>query len=355
MNKLPAILVLLAVLASPIVTMASEQGQAENILDRYLHATGGLKEIRQVENISVTARIDAFDYEYSMHLLDDGRFCIEAPDQTTVYDGEDYWQTFHGVVQSLEGEALDGYRDISLTRVFFHNFLDDEGQMVDLAYEGQKVQRGQTYDLLTYDTADGEHQEHYLNAETGLVDKMIELVPDPDLRELKNVYTYSNYQDVGPLKVPTLFQAKCLTNGEDLQPLTQMSDFRVNENPDPSLFKKPQRSAPEVGREGDALLGQVMAFSRGRSLITNITAEDLAPLNPADGDTLIAKVQGRETRLLYMEVIEDFGVIGPGDYLATFNRTPALWLVKAYVGMATDDSTYVEGVGVHLTKSSKTN
>ena len=354
MNKLPTILVMLAVLASPIVTMASEQGQAENVLDRYLHAIGGLEVIRQVESISATARIDAFDYEYLMHLLDDGRFCIEAPDRTTVYDGENYWQTFHGVVQTLEGDALDGYRDMSLTRVFFHNFLDAEGQVAKLVYEGQKVQRGQTYDLLTNDAADGKHREHFVNVETGLVDKMIELVPDPDLRELKNVYTYSNYQDVGQLKLPTLFQAKCLTNGEDVQPLTQLSDFKVNADPDPSLFKKPERSAPVVGREDDWLLGQVMALSRGRSLITNITAEDLAPLNATDGDTLIAKVQGRETRLQYLEAIDDFGNISSGDYLATFNQTPALWLVKAYVGMGSDDSTYVEGVEVRLTRSAKT-
>jgi hypothetical protein len=63
---------------------------------------------------------------------------------------------------------------------------------------------------------------------------------------------------------------------------------------------------------------------------------------------LQATVRGRTQQLLYQARIEDFGSVGSGDYLATFNNTPLLWLVKAYVGYVSDDSTYAVGDEVQL-------
>ena len=139
--------------------------------------------------------------------------------------------------------------------------------------------------------------------------------------------------------------------------------MRVNEPVDEALFRKPEATAPQAQHQGLAvagaeasedppapmhnILGEVLALSGGGSLITNITHRDLEQMGVADSATVVALVRGRETRLLF-QAEPDFAAVSPGDYLATFNGTPALWLVKAFQGMRSDDSTYAAGDPVRL-------
>ena len=148
--------------------------------------------------------------------------------------------------------------------------------------------------------------------------------------------------------LPTLVQAQCLTNGEAVQPLTRFSDFRINADPDPSLFDRPASAAPPATLQGESIAGEVLAISGGGSLITNISEREIDELGVAPGDWVAAEVKGHTAELIFAPVLDGFGEIEPGDYLATFNRTPALWLVKAYVGMTSDDSTYAAGDAVRL-------
>jgi hypothetical protein len=345
------ILMTLVSLAAP--ASASDEARVAEVLNKFFEASGGLEQVKNLQSVSVTANTEAYDYQYSMHLLADGRYRVEAPDRTTVYDGQDYWQLFYGVVHKLTGDDLARYEDISLDQVFLHGFLDAEDDPAAFEYVGQKETRGQTHELLAETTPEGEKRTFYLNTETGLLDKMVELVPDEDLRELKNIYNFMDYQDVGGLILPTRFQGLCVTNGEETQPLTRLSDIKVNEEPDDALFVKPESEVPPPELTEGRLHGQVVGISRGGSLITNITRDDLAKLDPPDGATLVAEVREHETHLEYMADIESFGDIGRGDYLATFNRSPTLWLVKAYLGMTSDDSTYAAGDKVRLAVSAK--
>lgn len=345
---------LAALVGLPTLAWAPSNDQAARVLNRFFQASGGLEQLQNLQSVSVNAGIEAYDYQYTMHLLADGRFRIEAPDRTTVYDGRDYWQSFHGVVQELTGDALDDYREISLGEVFFHGFLDAEGNAARLEYVDRETARGLTYELLAGTSPDGDKRTFYLNTATGLLDKIVELTPDPDLRELKNIYTFTDYQDVGGLVLPTTFQALCITNGESVQPLTQFTDFKLNERPDEGLFIKPESTAPAASLINGALSAQVVSLSGRGSLITNITTDDLAKLGASDGAILVAELRGHEIHLAYMAEIQGATEIRSGDYLATFNRTPTLWLVKAYLGMTSDDSTYAAGDKIRLTVSAET-
>ncbi len=352
--KQPSVIsVLLLLVATLGLATASDQDQAAQVLSHFFEASGGLEKVRGTQSISATASFEAYPYPYTMHLLADGRFRVEAPDRTTVFDGEKYWQSFHGVVQELTGSDIDRYRDLGLREDIFHGFIDAAGNPARIEYGGQETKRGQVYDLLSRTTSEGNRRTYYVNATTGLVDKMVELAPDPDFRELKTVFTYADYEDFGGLRLPTLFQAQCLTNGEQPQPLTRFEDIEVNARLDPALFAKPESEAPAASLSGGALSGEVLAISGGGSLITNITAGDLNGLGASDGTTLLAEVRGREQQLSFMNDLEAFGDIGPGDYLATFNGTPTLWLVKAYQGYISDDSTYAAGDRVRLTVSAQ--
>lgn len=337
------------VLYSPREHYYPPRNPATEALERFFAASGGLEQMRDLQSISCTATIESFSYVYEMHMLADGRFRVEAPDRTTVHDGREYWQSFYGLVHALTGDERERYEEISLGEVFLHGFLDRRGRVARLEYAGQESKRGQTWDVLTRTEADGDQKTFYLNVETGFLDKMIVVTPDPDLRELKTVYTMADYQDAGGWILPTRFQGQCLTNGEGVQPLTRFTNYRINTDVDPALFIRPASAAPPVTLQGDALHAQVLAISGGGSLITNVTDREVETLGAQAGDVLVAQVRGHEAQLAYMPVLESFAEIESGDYLATFNRTPALWLVKAYVGMTSDDSTYAAGDAVRLT------
>ena len=174
--KKPSVIsVLLLLVATLGLATASEQDEAAQVLNHFFEASGGLEKVRGTQSISATASFEAYAYQYTMHLLADGRFRVEAPDRTTVFDGEKYWQSFHGVVQELTGSDIDRYRDLGLREDIFHGFIDAAGNPARIEYGGQETKRGQVYDLLSRMTAEGNRRTYYVNAATGLVDRMVEL------------------------------------------------------------------------------------------------------------------------------------------------------------------------------------
>lgn len=319
--------------------------QVTRVLGRFCEASGGRERLAKLASVSVTARIEAIDYQYALHLLADGRFRNEAQDRTTVYDGQKYWQVYYGLVQEATGEELARLQEVSLNEVFLHGLMDAAGRPAQLEYAGSETRRGNAYELLTATRPDGRKRTFYFDAATGLLTKIVELVPDPDLRELKKIYTLAEYQDCGGLQLPTAFQILCVTNGDEIQPLTRFTDIRVNQPVDEQLYARPVSAVPPVELVEGSLVGQVVGVSGRGSLITSITPPDLARLNVANRAMLIADVRGRQTRHLFAE---DMQGVASGDYVATFNNSPALWLVKAYVGM-TSDQSYEVGDQVRLT------
>jgi hypothetical protein len=332
----------------PTLATAQPQDEVARVLDRFITASGGLERLRGLQSLAADAEREVYGGTFSIRLLADGRFRFETPDRAVVFDGRDYWLSYRGLVQPLAGEELEPYRHIGLQEQLLHGLLDASGQAAGLTYAGQERAHGQLCDVLAGASPEGHPRRYRFNVATGLLESIVETVPDPDLRELKNVYTFADYQPAGEVFLPTRTQAQCLTNGNEIEPLTRFTSMRVDEPVDAALLRRPEATAPPVTRKGDALIGEVLALSGGGSLITNITRADLEALGVADSTALLALVRGHETRLSY-RVNPDFAAIAPGAYLAMFNATPALWLVKAYQGMRSDDSTYAAGDVVRLT------
>ncbi len=337
-----------AVTSAPAATAAPDQ--VARVLDRFCEASGGRERLTNLASISVTARIDAMDYQYALHLLADGRFRNEARDRTTVYDGQKYWQVYYGLVHEAMGDDLARLKEVSLNEVFLHGLIDAAGRPAQLEYAGSEARRGKTYELLTTARPDGRKRTFYFDGETGLLSKIVELVPDPDVRELMRIYTISDYQDCGGLTLPTTFQIMCVTTGEEIQPRTHFTDIRVNQPVDEQLYARPASALPPVELTAGWLVGQIVGISGRGSLITSIAGPDLARLNVTNRAVLIAEIRGRQTRHLYTD---DLQGVASGDYVATFNSSPALWLVKAYVGM-TSDQSYEVGDQVRLTVAEDT-
>jgi hypothetical protein len=343
LKRIPWLLIGLACCWAPAVTAAPDP--VARVLDRFCEASGGRERLAKLASVSVTARIDAMDSQYALHMLADGRFRNEGRERTTVFDGQKYWQVYYGLVQEVTGEYLARVREVSLNEVFLHGLFDAAGRPAKLEYTGSETRRGKTHELLAATLPDGRKRTFYFDGTTGLLSKIVELVPDPDLRELKKIYTVAEYQDCGGLQLPTAFQILCVTTGDEIQPLTRFTDIRVNQPVDERLYARPESTVPPAELAEGWLIGQVVGVSGRGSLITSFTQPDLARLNAADQAVLIAEVRGRQTRHMFTA---DMQGVSSGEYVATFNNSPLLWLVKAYVGM-TSDQSYAVGDQVRLT------
>jgi len=348
-TKLAGLALAAALAVAGFYAPARAQGAGAPALERFLEASGGLARIRALESVAFTATGEAYGRSSAMELLADGRMRIESTDGAVVFDGTRYWRTFHGLVQPLTEEQSEPYRDQGLWPFLFHGLLQPGGEPAGGEPAGRETSRGRVHERLIVRAPDGATRTYYFDVETGLLDRMVELLPDPDLRERKNVYTFGEYEEIGGLRLPTRLQGQCVTNNLEIMPLTRLSDLHVDPPLDRGRFDRPAATAPAAVLDGEALDGVVLGLSGGGSLITNITAEDLGRIEAAEGAVLLASVKGRDLEFPFRAAIEDFSAVGRGDYLATFNGTPALWLVKAYVGMRSDDSTYAAGDRVRVT------
>jgi len=339
-------------MALGLYAVTAEADPAADVLSRYYEASGGLEQLNGVQGLSFTAQLEAYEYEYTVHLDADGRFRIDRPDRITVFDGEKYWETSYGLVDEMPEDQTEDYRRYSLRETFFHGLIGEDGKPSQVEYGGKETKHGVTYELLTTKTADGEKRTHYFNAETGLVDKMIEVVPDEEYRELKNIYSYSNYAQVGSINLFTRSEATCVTNGEDILPASNFANMQVMETFEDNLFSRPATDVPAATFADGTLTGEVIGLSGRGSLITNISRTDFNKLGVENGSTIIAVVKDRETHHVYYTDLGNAPDIGYGDYFAIFSNGPALWLVKAYVGM-TSDHDFAIGDNVRVMKGSE--
>lgn len=326
----------------------ASQEAARAVLDRYLEASGGIEAIRALQSVALTAQVEAYGQQSRLEMLADGRWRIEGQGGAVIFDGTRHWRTFHGLAQPLTAEEAEPFGENSLWQICFHGLLGPGAEPPALEDGGRETSRGQIYERLVSRSPEGIERTYYFSAATGLLEKLIERIPDADLRERKNVHTFGEYQEFGSLRLATRLQGQCLTNNLEIQPLTRLTELEIDGALDAARFTQPVQTAPAVTMEGAVLHGQVLALSGGGSLITNFMAGDLGRIGVVEGSTLFAGVKERELSLPFHSGIEAFTGIGRGDYLATFNGTPALWLVKAYVGMRSDDSTYAAGDPVRL-------
>ena len=326
----------------PAIPARGQEDDAARVLSRFFDEVGGMEELAAIEKLSVKVRLDAYDYEYTTSLGKDGCFRIEADNITTTFDGSKYWRSFHGLTDPLTPEEAEEYRNYSLDETVLLGLLGQDGRPTPLDYAGKEEKHGTSYEVLATSLEDGREKTYYFNTDTGMLDKMVELADDPELRRVKNIYYFSEYTDVGEVKLVSRTEAVCITSGQNIQPLSNLTDFKVNQPPDDGLFTKPPRTAPQAVFQAGTLTGKIIGFSGRGSAIANITKSDMGKLGVEDGAMLTVRINDHETTHRYIEDIRSAQNLGPGDFVAAFNNTPALWLVKAYVGM-TGETTMAEG------------
>ena len=76
-------------------------------------------------------------------------------------------------------------------------------------------------------------------------------------------------------------------------------------------------------------------------MITNITSAVFTSLAVKNGEKVKVTIQDKVTIHTYFDDINT-APVGRGDYVVVFNETPALWIVKAYIGIK-NELTVSEG------------
>jgi hypothetical protein len=335
LRRVAAVVLVLLMVGLPGAALAGAEDPVEQVLTRYFAACGGLERLKAVTGLTLRAQAEAFEYAYTVTVCADGRMRLEDPSGLTICDGHDYWRTFYGLAVPATPEEVTRAKQITLADFLFHGLFGPDGQPVSLTYKGKETKHGQTYEILS-NVQDGRERKFYFNAMSGLLDKIVELVPDQELRELVNVYQFGNYLEVGGIKLPGRAEALSVTTGDQLLPGVRYSDLALNTCGDAAQFAKPQSQIPPVIVDGGVLTAQVIGVSGRGSLVTNVTVPDLQKLALADGVTVVATLKDKTFRLRYVADIQAATDVASGDYLATFNGTPALWLVKAFVGLTSE-------------------
>lgn len=340
MRKILFTMIFTVFMLFPLLLWAGDDTtQATKVLMKYFKKCGGIEKIKSIKNVTLTSQLEAYQYASTYTLSADGKFRIEEPNRIIIFDGQDYWQTFFGMVDRVGDDQIENYQQVSLYNILFVGLLDQEGKPIEAEYVGKEEQHGHKYEVIKTVTADGRDRTYYFNRKNGFLEKMIELVEDPDYFQLKNISRFSNYENHGDVKIFTSSETICVTNGNNIRPAMNFTNIKMNQDLEESLFTKPEHSVPNATI---AITGEIIGFSNYGSAILNITDDLFQKLDPQNGSLFTVKIKDNENVYRYIEDITSALDIENGEYILVFNNTPALWAVKAYVGLRNE----LEGVEV---------
>lgn len=313
--------------------VCAEDDVATTTIAKYFKAIGGIENIMKIKTLSAVSAIEAFGISQKVIVHHDGRFRTEQENAVTLFDGKDYWQTYCGLLDTIP-EEQQAQQHVSLYGTFYNDLIDSKGTMAKLTFLEEISKRGEQFTVLVQENSATKIKRHfYFNNKTGYLDKITEFVPDEEYRERKNVYTFKNYETFGEFSFPTFTESLCLTTNQQIQFPTTYSQFVVNGTIDEKTFVKPTSAVAAALLKDGVIHGEIIGFSQRLSFITNITQDIVNEAKVSDGDILVLTFNDETIEFPYFVDLNNATNIGQGDYLAAFNNTPALWLVKAYVGM----------------------
>ncbi|MCD4654084.1 hypothetical protein K8T06_09120 [bacterium] len=317
-----------------IVSISSSvyAGEAQQVVERFLEASGGLDKLLQVKTFLFEAEISAFNYSYSVIFGFGNSYLLVDSNQKAGFDGSDYWVDYKGLVETMPETQKEVYEDLNFYRYFLFGLIGDDGQPVELIYSRKKDKLGKTYHVLKSLIDVKPVRTYFFDSETGLLDKIVEVIEQQDNGEIQQIIRYSDYKKIGELTLFTVFESNDLSNGRALQPRTDVRNMEINPEFESTKFARPAtRTSPAIISEG-VIQAMILEISDYGSIITNVTS---SVLDRARADNYEVTIKDSVSKHRFYEDIRQAN-IGSGDYVLVFNNTPVLWVVKVNVGMTSD-------------------
>lgn len=338
------------ILVSGVWAADSVEHDAGKVIARYFDALGGMDKILAVNTVTATARMDAFDFQYDLFLLADGRFKTVEDKRSTGFDGKMYWQDNYGMVEPLDEAAIERYKDSTLRGIFFQDLIDPAGTVKSLKFLKEETKHGKSWMILSDLDENGFGKLYFFNSENGLLEKIVNIVDSEDVGMEKTVEMYSNYTQIGNVKLFMNMEITSIADGRRIIPPLEFKDIKINEITDLKIFDKPVSTVEKASVTDGVASCKIIGVSGRGSLIVNVTKDVLDAITVKNGEAFDAVIKEKTFRITYYDDIADAASLESGDQLALFNDTPTLWLVKAYVGF-TSEGEFVTGDTVTIKKA----
>lgn len=307
--------------------------EADQVLNRFFDVSGGAAQLTQVNALSFESNLAAWDISVSIAHGDNGEFLIKERDQVSGFDGkDDYWSEFHGMVSSMAEEQRSRFQEYTFLQFFFHDLLKSDGTVRSLDYIELSEQHGKKYHVLKDQKDDGTARKLYFNVETGFLDKMVETASHPALGQVQQISLLSNYRRTGDVTLFGSIEVSDLNSGQTLQPKTDIVDLQLNPGFASDYFRRPESSRKPAVVESGAIKAEVIHLSGRGSLIVNVAPDLLRNPNIESSHYKVTINDYEDTFTFYADLRN--ANVQRGERIAAFNETPALWLVKAYEGLA---------------------
>ncbi len=326
------------------------EGDAGKVVTRYFDALGGLDKLLAVESLTATARMDAFNFQYDLTLHADGRFKMVEDNKTTGFDGKIYWQENYGLVADLDESVVERYEDNTLRGIFTQGLIDPAGKVKSLDFVRQETKHGKSWMILS-DLDENEFGKlYFFNGDNGLLEKVVNIIDSEDVGMEKTVEMYGSYTAAGDIKLFMSMEITSISDGRRIIPPLVFTDVKLNSITDPKVFDKPVPTIEKATVTKGMIQGKVLGVSGRGSLIINVTQDVLDTIKIQSGMEFDAEIKGKTFRFKHLDSINDAASLGSGDLISLFNDTPALWLVKAYVGL-TGEGEFAVGDTVTIKKA----
>jgi outer membrane lipoprotein-sorting protein len=232
--------VLIAVtLAAP--SFAAPQGSVDEIVAKTLKAKGGVEALRGTNTVRMRGKLNppGVPQDVMVEMLAKRpnlvRREMKMGEMTVLsgYDGSNVWvKKGEDAAQNLTGPQAD---QVKQQLEFDSVFLDYKAQGHTIALVGQETLNGKPVHHVKVTRKDGQVQEYYLDAATGLETRMAMDVEQSGIK-LKAETEFSDYREVAGRMVP--FKMKNFTNGTPAGEIT-FEQIEFNVPIDDAQFRAP--------------------------------------------------------------------------------------------------------------------
>lgn len=239
-----------------LVTSAANAQTVEEIIDKSLKAQGGrdalvgLKAIERKGNVDVDGAFGQMEGSIE-EIVIPGKKAMRALDlavfvQKDCWNGTTAWRDGMNGVQEIEGdEAMQIKQSVVLNPLMMIGQEGTEAKKLD----DEKVDDVDYY-VLEVTAAEKPAIKLFIDKATDLFRRMTLTQNNPQFGEIEIVTEVSDYQDFGPVKLPT---KQKIALGEVLQIETTFTETKVNGEVDEKIFDKPAEEAPAADApKGDA-------------------------------------------------------------------------------------------------------